>query len=74
MIRMTARDEMVAPVIITTSLGVLLPRSFFTPLIGATAFANQFTNELSVSILLPRPGVSLFPITFIAISLCAEAS
>ena len=65
---MTARDEIVAPVIITTSFGPLFPRSFFTPLTGATAVTNPFMNALSDSILLPRPGVSLLAMTFIAIS------
>src|SRR4051812_17719616 len=71
MIRITARDEIVAPVIITTSVGAVFPRSFFTPVTGAPAFTKPFTNVLSVSILLPSPGVSLLPMTFMAISLCA---
>ena len=68
------REEIVAPVIISTSLPVDFPRSFFTPFTGAFTPTKPFTNDVSETILSPSPGVSLLEMTFIAISFRAGAS
>src|ERR1019366_5134147 len=62
MMRITARDEMVAPVIVCTWLG--FPSTIvLTPLSGAMRPANCAPNDLSTSTLSPSPGVSFWSST-----------
>ena len=74
MIAITVRDEIVAPVIMSTSLSSSVPLPVFTPSIGGTTPSNPETKALSFSILSPRPGVSLFSSTFMASSSACSAS
>ncbi len=74
MISMTVREEIVAPVIMSTSCSVPVPAPAFTPSIGGTTPRNAETKPLSFSILSPSPGVSLLSRTFIPSSSSPAAS
>ncbi len=64
MMAITARDEIVAPVIMSISLAAPEPEPGFTPASGAVAPTNSATKDESLTILSPRPGVSLLSSTF----------
>jgi hypothetical protein len=59
MIRITARDEIVAPVIMSTSCLSPVSEPTFTPLMGPRAPAKPLMKAESEVILSPSPGVSL---------------
>ncbi len=74
MIPMTVREEIVAPVTMSTSLSLPEPAPDLTPSSRAAAWRNPATNEESFMILSPRPGVSLLSRTFIASTRSTEGS
>jgi hypothetical protein len=74
MISITVREEMVAPVIMSTSCSLPVPAPALTPSISGTTPRNDETKALSFSILSPRPGVSLLSSTFIPRSSSLSAS
>ena len=65
MIPITVREEMVAPVIMSTSFSAPVAAPCFTPTIGVSTSWNPVTKSMSLKILSPRPGVSLLSRTFI---------
>ena len=68
MARITVREEIVAPVITSTSEGSF-PLFALTPTRGSAGPRNWRTKALSFSIRSPSPGVSLLPMTFMATDL-----
>src|SRR5206468_2223328 len=65
MMRITAVEEMVAPLIMSTSCGSPVPRPIFTPFSGALARPKPAMKAVSKVILSASPGVSLLSSTFI---------
>jgi len=63
MMSITAREEIVAPVIMSTSVSPPAPLPGFTPTMGAPTPSNSPTKTLSFTILSPSPGVSLLSST-----------